>query len=314
MRANVNKEWIEGYLYQHDLKIKTVQNTSSDNYGKEFIGGSMDIAVDEEGLNIVNVRYTYVTPTTKAGAENRTYTALKTIIDSGKSWNEVGKENAIKVKCEPSLAINDFYTQDGQLVSQKVNEGGFVTIVSKLGPDVTRNKFETDMVITGVKHVEANEEKNITEHAVVSGCVFNYKNAVLPVEFVVRNEIGMKHFENLGADNKNPVYTKVWGKINSISTPIIVTEESAFGEASVTTRERKIREWVITGTAKAPYDFGDPEVLTEEDLTKAIQDRQVYIADVKRRDEEYRASKAAGTSAPSATASVATPKKTGFNF
>lgn len=313
MRANVNKEVIEGYLYQHDLKVKTVQNTNSENYGKEFIGGSIDVATDEEGLNIINVRYTYVTPTTKAGAENKTYTALKSIIDSGKSWVEVGKENAIKVKCEPSLALNDFYTQDGQAVSQKVNEGGFVTIVNKLSPDANRNRFETDMVITEVKHVDADEEKGIEEHATVRGCVFNFRNAILPVAFVIRNANGMKYFESLGIDNANPIYTKVWGKINSTSTQIEITEESAFGEASVTTREKKVREWVITGTAKEAYDFGDPEVLTAEELVKAQQDREVYMADIKKRDEEYRASKAATPSA-SPIASVAAPKKTGFNF
>ena len=36
MRKNTNQEHIEGYVYSHDLVVKTVQNAESKNYGKEF--------------------------------------------------------------------------------------------------------------------------------------------------------------------------------------------------------------------------------------------------------------------------------------
>ena len=47
----INTETIIGRIYQHDLVIKKVQNENSANYGKDFIGGKLDIAVDEDGLN-----------------------------------------------------------------------------------------------------------------------------------------------------------------------------------------------------------------------------------------------------------------------
>ena len=314
MRKPINAEHIEGYLFQHDLKIKTVQNSQSENYGKEFIGGSLDIAVDEEGLNVINVRYTYVTPTTKSGGENRTYTALKNIIESGKTWVTDGKDAATKLRCEPALALNDFIGQDGTPVSQKVNEGGFVTILTSLNPDMTRrNTFKTDIVITSVNHVDADPEKNISApYASIRGAVFNFRNALLPVEFIARSEGAIKYFESLDIDAANPVYTCVWGRINSTTEHYEITEESAFGEASVTVRDRKVREYVITGANKMPYDFGDPEVLTAEDLTKAMQDREVYLADVKKRDEEYKASKAAGSATPVAPAAAVS--KASFSF
>ena len=37
MRRIVNREHVEGILFQHDLEVKTVQNETSANYGKEFI-------------------------------------------------------------------------------------------------------------------------------------------------------------------------------------------------------------------------------------------------------------------------------------
>ena len=174
------------------------------------------------------------------------------------------------------------------------------------------------MVITGVSRTEADEEKNIKEPFItVRGAIFNFRGALLPLDFVVKNPQGMKYFEDLGVSNAEPVYTKVWGRINCETKTTVVQEESAFGEAAVKTYERKTKEWVITGTAKVPYEFGDEEVLTADELTKAMQDREVMLAETKKRSEEYRAQKAANTAAPAATTGVKpanTAKAGTFNF
>lgn len=310
MRKNINTEHIEGRVYQHELSLKKVQNKESENYGKEFISGTLDIATDEEGLNVLTTHYTYVTETTKAGKKNATFAALKKIMDEGKTWIEDGKDNATKVKIDTALALNDFYVQDDTLVSAKRNEGGFVTIVDKLCDFSERNTFSADIVITNVNRVEADEEKGIEkDYVVVRGAIFNFRNELLPVEYIVKNDAGMNYFENLEASPSNPIYTKVWGKIISETSVTTKTEESAWGDAAVKTYEKKTKEWVVTGTAKVPYDFGDPEVMTTEELTKAMQDREVYLAEVKKKSDEYKAQKAAGntTSAPVAA-------KGGFNF
>ena len=162
MRKATNSERIEGRVYQHSLTVKTVQNQTSANYGKEFISGDLEVAVDEAGLNVIPVHFTYVTPTTSSGAENRTFTVLKKIIDGGKTWITNGKDEALKVRVDTAIALNDFYTQDGSLVSVKKNEGGFVSVVNgELSLENERNTFTVDMLITGVTRTEKNEEKNI---------------------------------------------------------------------------------------------------------------------------------------------------------
>ena len=317
MRKAINTERIEGRVYQHSLAIKTVQNQTSANFGKEFISGDIEVAVDEAGLNVIPVHFTYVTATTNAGGENKTFTALKRIHDGGKTWITDGKDEALKVRIDTAIALNDFYTQDDQLVSVKKNEGGFVTIVSELGPENERNTFTADMLITGVSRIEANPEKNIdNDYVVVKGAIFNFRNDLLPTEFFVKNEDGMKHFEDLGVTGAEPVYTKVWGRINCGTIANEVKEESAFGESSVRTYERKIREWVITGTAKVPYEFGDEKVLTADEVTKAIQNREVMLAETKKRSEEYRANKGSEAAAPvAATTAKPTNTKVGsFSF
>ena len=295
MKYKQNSERIEGRIYQHDLAIKTVQNQSSQNFGKEFIAGTLEVAVDDAGLNVIPVHFTYVTEVTSKGQTNRTFTVLKKIIDEGKTIITDGMDEATKVRIDTALALNDFYTNDDSLVSIKTNEGGFVTIVNELSGENERNTFSADMVITGVTRVEADEEKNIKEdYVTVKGAIFNFRGDLLPLEFIVKNAGGMKYFEDLGASNSEPVYTKVWGRINCETKTTIVEEESAFGEAAVKKYERKTKEWVITGTAKVPYEFGDEEILTGEELTKAMQAREVMLADIKKRSEEYKAQKAAG--------------------
>ena len=312
MRKAINTERIEGRIYQHNLTIKTVQNQTSANYGKEFISGNLEVAVDEAGLNVIPVHFTYVTEQTSSGKTNATFTNLKRIIDEDNTWIKVGKDNALKVRIDTALALNDFYTQDGNLVSVKTNEGGFVSFINgDLCPENERNTFAADMVITKVDRVEANPEKNINEdYVTVRGAIFNFRNALLPVDFTVRHKDGMKYFEDLGASNAEPIYTKIWGKIMCMTSISEVKEDSAFGESSVRTYERKEKEWTITGTAKVTYDFGDEKVLTADELKKAMQNRETMLAETKARSDEYRASKAA---TPAATATTVI-NNSGFNF
>lgn len=320
MKKMINSERIEGRIYQHNLVVKTVQNQSSANFGKEFISGNIEVAVDENGLNVIPVHFTYVTETNNSGNKNATFTNLKRIIDGGKTWITDGKDEALKVRIDTALALNDFYTQDDRLVSTKTNEGGFVTIISELGKEDERNTFSTDIVITSVIRVEKDEEKNIdADYVTVKGAVFNFRNDLLPVEFMVKQEDGMTYFEDLNASPAEPVFTKVWGRINCGSIANEVKEETAFGEEAVRTYQRKIREWVITGTAKVPYDFGDESIVTKDELTKAMQDRELMLADVKKRRDEYNASK--GTTSTTAASSSSAPapssasaKSGTFNF
>ena len=279
MKKMINSERVEGRVYQHNLVIKTVQNQTSANYGKEFISGNLEVAVDEEGLNVIPVHFTYVVEMTSSGKTNTTYANLKKIIDEDKTWIKVGKDDATKVRIDTAIALNDFYTQDDRLVSTKVNEGGFVSFVNgELAPENERNTFTADMIITSVNKVEADPEKRINESYVsVRGAIFNFRNDLLPVDFTVRHVDGMKYFESLEISNAEPVFTKVWGKIECRTITNEISEESAFGESSVRTFERKTKEWNITGTAKVAYEFGDEKVITKEELVKAMQNRETQL-------------------------------------
>lgn len=323
MRKIENKVYLEGKVYEHKLESKVVQNTNSKNYGTPFISGTLDVATDNECLNIVTVHFTYVTEKTSTGKDNTTFSALKKIMESGKTVIEHGPDEATVVKIDTAVALNDFYTEkDGKevLVSAKRAEGGFVHILNKIEheEEESRNKFSVDAVLRGYKIVEKNEEKHIDEdYMILNGFIFNFRNAILPVDFVVRKSDGMKYFEHLDPSSQNLIFTKLFGYINSSVIKEPRVEESAFGAPIITEYTRNIKEWVIISAAAVPYEFGDENTgITVEELQKALSDRELYLADVKKRSDDWKAAKAANNTKTVAATNVASMNALagGFNF
>ena len=300
MKKMINETHIEGYLYDHSLELK-VSGENSKKPGTQFIQGEIQVATDNECLNIVSVHYTYVTATTSKGSADSRWAVLNNIING--VYGTVmakGKDNAAKVRIDSAIALNDFYVdREGQetLVSAKRNEAGFIHVVDSIAEDEkTRNTFKTDMIITNVRHVDADEDKKLPERAIVKGAIFDFRGALLPVEFTATNSGAINYFEGLDASAKEPVFTKVWGR--QISEVVVrkIVEESAFGDASVREVRNSHKDWVITGASQEPYVWDDESTITAAELTKAMSDRETYLAGIKQRRDEYLASKNGGSS------------------
>lgn len=307
MKKMINETHVEGYLYDHSLELK-VSGENSKKPGTQFIQGEIQVATDNECLNIVSVHYTYVTATTSKGSADSRWAVLNNIING--VYGTVmakGKDNAAKVRIDSAIALNDFYTErDGQetLVSAKRNEAGFIHVVDSIAEDEkTRNTFKTDMIITNVRHVDADEEKNYPEKAIIKGAIFDFRGALLPVEFTALNAGAINYFEGLDASAKEPVFTKVWGRQVSEVVVRKIVEESAFGDASVREVRNSHKDWVITGASQEPYVWDDESTITAAELTKAMSDRETYLAGIKQRRDDYLASKNGGS-----------PTSGGFNF
>ena len=81
-------------------------------------------------------------------------------------------------------------------------------------------------------------------------------------------------------DQTNRVKTTITKKV----------EESAWGETLVKETPSTRREWVITGSNPEPYLWDDESTITAVELTKAMADRETYLATIKQRRDEYKAS------------------------
>lgn len=309
-KTMINQTHIEGVLYEHNLEAK-VSGEASKNPGTPFIAGTISIATDDAMTNIVPIHFSYVTATFGSGKPNDTYTTLSNIVNGTfGTYMKDGADKAVKLRVDSALGLNEFYTERNgkeELVSAKRNEGGFVHKVDALDEDEkVRNTFKADMVITCVTHMDGDDEKGLPEKCIVKGAIFDFRKSLMPVEFSATNPNAMRYFEGLEASQKNPVFTCVWGRQVSETVVKQIRTESAFGEDEVREVKNTRRDFVITGASKEPYLWDDESSITAVELNEAIQKREVDLAAMKKRQDEYRASK----SAPKAAA----PAAGGFNF
>lgn len=290
----INESHLEGYLYEHDLTVKE-SGKKSKVPGTVFISGTISIATDNAITNIVPIHFTYVTATTSKGGNNATFKVLKDIIDGTLKTYMEDKDKAVKLRVDSALNLNEFYTtKDGkeELVSARRNEGGFVHIADSLDEDENkRNTFKCDFLIHNARRVEADEEKNTPEKMIIKGHAFDFRNSILPMEFTVLNPAAMDYFESLEASPSNPILTNFWGQQISETVVKRIVEESAFGSDYVREVKNNRKDFVITGALKVPYEFGDESVMTADELKELLAAREVYVADIKKRQEEYEASK-----------------------
>lgn len=308
-----NETHIEGYLYEHTLEIKE-SGPNSKNPGTKFISGEIKIATDEACLNIVPVHFTYVTANTAAGKPNATFASLANIVDGVfKAVMNSSKDEAVKLRIDSAIGLNEFYSDRSgkeELVSAKRNEGGFVHVVTDgLAKENDRNTFKCDILITNVRHIDADDEKNLPEKAIVKGAIFDFRKSLMPVEFSVVHPNAIAYFEGLEASSTNPILTEIRGRQVSETVVKTIVEESAFGDASVREVKNSRKDWVITWAKTEPYDWDDESTLTAAEVNEAMKNRELALAAMKQRQEEYKASKGAS---PAAKATV--PTNSAFNF
>lgn len=296
-----NRTHINGYIYQHTLEIKE-SGPNSAKPGTIFISGNLDVATNQDMTNIVTVHFTYTTEKTSKGKTNATFNVLKDIIE-GRLCNVMqhGADKAAVVSIDSAIGLNEFYSdRNGQeeLVSAKRNEGGFVSVATAPDAEDQRNTFEVDMVITGTRMMEADPEKDLPEKLILKGGIFDFRKALLPVEFSVTMPAAISYFESLGISQSEPVFTKLRGQIISEVIKRTVTEESAFGAPSVREFSSTRKDYVVNWAASEPYAWDDESTITAAEMKTAMENRATYLATIKARQDEYKASKNQTAAAP----------------
>ena len=308
-----NATHIEGYLYQHKLTQK-VSGEKSKNPNTPFINGTIDIATDDAMTNIVTVHFSYVTPTyAKSGSANATYNALLNIIN-GVTCNVVdhGVDKAAKVRIDSQIGVNEFYSNRNgtdEFVSQRRNEGGFIHIVQNIAAaEGLRDTFLADMIITKTKRIEADPDNDRQEKMIITGFVFDFRNALLPMEVICYAPQGMDIVDSYEASENHPVFTCVAGHQVSKTVTTTRVSESAGGWGEPVAQEvtSSQREFVLS-RIEDPYDWDTEETITAAEYQAALQAREIVKAEIKQRQDDYNASKNQTQAPPSSSAN-------GFNF
>lgn len=274
MKKMINKSHIEGILYESTLEERDSKSTP----GTKYISGKLSIEVAEDNVITVEI---FENEITKAGKRNQKYDKLQSLIGAN-SIVTTGRDTAVCLKIDSALSLNDWYPQ-GELVSTLRNFNGFINFISvgEMKPQAT---FQADMLITStMDDMDRDENGDFIPNGAlkVKGYIFDFANRIMPVEFLVENEAGVNYFRDLEPNT----FTKVWGKQVTQSETIRKVEESAFGDDKVVEFTNTRRKFIITGTNKEPYMFGEEGILTVQEVQDAIANRNVYLADKKAQSE-----------------------------
>lgn len=299
MKQFDNKVHLEGRIFSHTLQ-KRVTGEQSKNPGTEYIGGTLNIATDEDGINVVPVRFTYVTAVySKSGKPNDTYNVLTQIIENDITWEKNGKDQAPQIRVDGDIEVNDFMGRNGEMVEAKGVRGSFVHFANGsfgLNKDEDkRNTFEADMLIAATIPQEVEDGEDYLN---LRGYVFAYRNALVPVTLSIHNPAGIAYFEKCDISNENPLLTKVWGNIISTTQEIKTEVESAFGGSQVNITTRTLRAWEVAGCAAEPYEWNDESTITIEDFKKLLDQREETKAEAKRSAEERNRNSNGGAAFP----------------
>lgn len=285
MKQNwINNIHVEGYVFKHNLQNKIAKNS-----GVPFIFGDVEIATDASATNIVTVHFSYVTEVfSKSGKPNSTYPVLQALIDNNNTYELNGVE-ATRLRIDGRAEVNDFYTREGELASPKRVGGSFAHVMGS--GDKLADKpatFELEMLLSGCVNKEVEDGDDYLE---LRGYAFNFRNDLLPLTLIVRDKGGIGYFESQDISNSNPMVTKVWGDIVSTTVVKETTVESAFGEPSVKASTRTIRSWDVVGASAEPMEWDDESTITKAELKEALVKREESLVEVKKRQDEYQASK-----------------------
>ena len=278
MKQFKNVVYVEGYVFNASL-FENTAGLNSKTPGQEYINGTVNIATDENCINIVPVRYTFVVPTWKSGKENETYTILKSLIDGAPTVEKNGKDAATKLRIQGDVEVNDFRGRDGQMVETKQIRGGF-THYANDGFRDKRNNFETDMAITNVRHIEV---ENGDDYTNVDGYVSNFRGDLIPVTYTITNPAGMAYFEGLDVSINQPELKYIWGKIVSTTQKVEKEVETAWGAPQIEYTTRTLRMWAIDGASPESYPWDDESTITVAEFKQGLANREQQKAEAKAR-------------------------------
>lgn len=302
-----NKVNLRGWVFDYKLDARTT-STDANTPNMEFISGWMDVATDEDGLNIVRVQWGFLGTrrTYKNGKDNDTYTTVKEIASAGKSWKNDGKDAAPRVRIDGSIETNDWVNNNGELVSPKQVTGQFCHTLTATEQTTPCAKFSADML---AQSAAMRESMTGEEYMELKGFVFGWGDNIYPVTFSVPGEQGQKFFEDCDITPSDPYFGKVWGDICSTVQHIereVDDSQVGFGQVAAVDQTRTLRTWNVEG---ANISLGlSEETVEQSDLERMMKRREERLADVKARSEARRNSSSGQAGFP-ASVTAAAPKK-----
>lgn len=267
---------IEGILSEIDLKYGTFNKNGTE---LKTIGGLIKIRVNTK-INGVDTEleipvHMFSTQFTNAGAPNPAFESIERVMNEFVSIAASDIDHADRVRItRGQLSMNEYYGQNGNLVSFPRVTASFVTKIKK--DECKPTADFTAVFMVGNKGYETDKDGVETDRYKVVGMIPQYGGKVDVVPFYAINPGVIEAVSNYWNDGET---VKATGKLNFTSKTETYEVKVDFGESSEGTRTISISELVITGGSSTPLE-GD-FAISYEDVKAALEERKARLAALK---------------------------------
>lgn len=296
LRQATNTCKIEGLLSEKDIKQTTFKKNGKD---MEAIGGTIIVKVNQtingQEKELAIPIHMFAPKLTNKMQPNPAYSSIEKVANDFVSIASTGDENkADRVRITSgSIRMNEYYTQDGRLVSFPRVMASFVQKIRKedCNPEAS---FITEFVIAD-KNDEMDHNGEPTGRLQVKAILPQYGGKVDVIPMFAENDNvinAISSYWNVGDT------VKATGKLDFSSTTETIVEEMDFGEPVEKIRTTNKSDLIITGGSQTPLE-GDL-AFDNDEIQTALAERKDRLEANKSRDMSRTTTKSA-------------PPKDGFN-
>lgn len=271
---------IEGILSEIDLKYGTFKKNGVDT---KTVGGVIKIRVNTkingEDTELEIPVHMFSTQYTNAGASNPAFESIERVMNEFVSIAASDIDHADRVRItRGQIAMNEYYGQNGNLVSFPRITAPFVTKVKKdeCKPDASF----TTVFMVGSKGYELDKEGVETDRYKIMGMIPQYGGKIDVVPFYAINAGVIDAVSNYWNEGET---VKATGKLNFTSKTETYEVKVDFGEPSEATRTISISDLVITGGSSTPLE-GD-FAINYDDVKVALEERKARLAAAKEKSQ-----------------------------
>ncbi|MDG0860398.1 hypothetical protein [Staphylococcus equorum] len=266
LRELKNEVEIIGTLKSKELEMRTSKRT-----GKEFVTGKLVVLVETKGkLHEIPVSIF-------AMKSSKLFKGIQTVSEEYKSIEDVGKDNATRLKVTGNLTLNEYQNKDGKLIQFNEVQGVFY---NRIEDQTIEDKAIADIevVIDGFEDIMDSDQLP-TGTKKVKGFTVGWNNSIIEL---VKAEIG----EELAEPMENLYSPGSTGRLtfqvnNFVEVEQQIVEQPSHGFGSTQTVEQVSKNYtnnieIIGGDV--PF-LGTKEY-TQEEIEKAKQVRQLKLQEL----------------------------------
>ena len=288
LRQAENRVKIEGVLAEVDIKPGSFMKNGQT---VESIGGSIIVKVIQtisgEEKELAIPVHMFASKLTNKGTPNPAYESIKKVMDEYVSIaaSENGEEGADRVRItNGNVRMNEYYTQDGRLVSFPRINASFVQRINK--SDCKPEATYTAEFVVASRAEEVDKNGETTGRYKIGAVLPQYGGKVDVIPMYAQSEGVISAISQYWAVGDT---VKANGRLDFSATTETIIEEVDFGEPIEKTRTINRSDLIITGGSQTALE-GD-FAFDEDEIQNALAERRNRLEAQKSRDMSRAATK-----------------------